>query len=230
MSERRQSYMAIVGGLLWLAMMTRYDIAYAASQLARFLTNPGPAHFAAAVRVLLYLRSTATRTLVFSPNAQLGLDTYVDSNWASRFSCSGAFLMYHGCPFLWFSKMQRSVTLSSAEAEFFGAMLAAKEVIFARELCIDLGISINAPSVIYSDSKSAIDMSFDPVAFKKTKHILRAAEFLRDLVARQTVTLKHVAGSTMIADVLTKACARVIFVALLQLIVEHAHTRRVSPE
>ena len=31
-------------------------------------------------------------------------------------------------------KMQRSVTLSSAEAEFFGAMLAAKEVIFIREL------------------------------------------------------------------------------------------------
>ena len=39
----------------------------------------------------------------------------------------------------WFSKMQRSVALSSAEAEFSGAMLAAKEVIFIRELLIDLG-------------------------------------------------------------------------------------------
>ena len=28
-------------------------------------------------------------------------------------------------------------------------------------------------------------MAFDPVAFKKTKHILRDAEYLRDLVARQ---------------------------------------------
>ena len=41
---------------------------------------------------------------------------------------------FYGCLFHWFSKMQRSVTLSSAEAECFGAMLAAKEVIFIREL------------------------------------------------------------------------------------------------
>ena len=29
--------------------------------------------------------------------------------------------------FNWFSKLQRSVTLSSAEAEYFGAMLAARD-------------------------------------------------------------------------------------------------------
>ena len=87
---------------------------------------------------------------------------------------------FYGCLFHWFSKMQRSVTLSSAEAEFFGAMLAAKEVIFIRELLIDLGFSIDGASVINCDSKSAVGMAFDPVAFKKTKHILRAAEFLRE--------------------------------------------------
>ena len=96
---------------------------------------------------------------------------------------------YYGCLFHWFSKMQRSVTLSSAEAEFFGAMLAAKEVIFIRELLIDLGFIIDAPSVIKCDSKSAVGMAFDPVAFKKTKHILRAAEFLRDLVAHARSSL-----------------------------------------
>ena len=76
----------------------------------------------------------------------------------------------------------------------------------------------------------AVDLAFDPVAFKKTKHILRAAEFLRDLVSREVVTLKHVAGATMIADVLTKACARAIFVVLVQLVVDYARARRVSPE
>ena len=62
--------------------------------------------------------------------------------------------------------------------------MAARDVIFLRDLLLDLGVIVDAPSVIQSDSKSAIDMSLDPVAFKKTKHILRAAEFLRDLVAR----------------------------------------------
>eukprot|EP00967_Tisochrysis_lutea_P106597 scaffold163580_cov33-Tisochrysis_lutea.AAC.1 len=81
--------------------------------------------------------------------------------------------------------MQRSVSLSSAEAEYFGAMLTAKDLIFIRDLITDLGIFLNGPSIVYSDSKSAVDMAFDPVAFKKTKHILRAGAFLRDLVAKQ---------------------------------------------
>ena len=85
------------------------------------------------------------------------------------------------------------------------------------ELLLDLGFTLDSPSVLYSDSKSAVEMAFDPVAFKKTKHILRAAEFLRDLVSREVITLAHVPGTTMLADLLTKACARAVFVKLLQL-------------
>ena len=114
--------------------------------------------------------------------------------------------------------MQRSVTLSSAEAEFFGTMLAAKEVISMHdhELLIDLGFSIDAASVIKCDSKSAVGMAFDPVAFKKTKHILRAAEFLRDLVSRGVISVEHLPGVVMIADLLTKAVSRAIFTGLIK--------------
>ena len=216
MSKFRDAYMAIVGGLLWLANMTRVDIAYSASQLARFMTNPGPSHFKAAIRVLVYLRDTAGRALVMRPDPVRGLESFVDSSWATKFSCSGGMFFYYGCLFHWFSKMQRSVTLSSAEAEFFGAMLAAKEVIFIRELLIDLGIPVDAASVIKCDSKSAVGMAFDPVAFKKTKHILRAAEFLRDLVAREVVSVEHLPGAVMLADVLTKAASRAVFVELIK--------------
>jgi len=216
MSEFRTAYMAIVGGLLWLANMTRVDIAYSASQLARFMTNPGPSHFNAAIRVLIYVRDTTDRALVMQPNPDRNLESYVDSNWATKFSCSGGMFFFHGCLFHWFSKMQRSVTLSSAEAEFFGAMLAAKEVIFIRELLIDLGFSINGASVINCDSKSAVGMAFDPVAFKKTKHILRAAEFLRDLVSRGVISVEHLPGVVMIADLLTKAVSRAIFTGLIK--------------
>ena len=87
------------------------------------------------------------------------------------------------------------------------------------ELLVDLMIELMGPTLIYSDSKSAIDMAFDLVAFKKTKHILRAAEFLRDLVAREVVTMRHVAGTVMLADLLTKACARPVFLELLKLLV-----------
>ena len=137
-------------------------------------------------------------------------------------------LFYHGCLFHWFAKTQRSVTLSSAEAEYFGVMLASKEVLFIRDLLFDLGQPITGPSAIYCDSKSAVDMAYDPVAFKKTKHIMRAAEFLRDLVAREVVSVHHVSGSIMLADLLTKAQARPVFLELVRLLAAYSSSGRAS--
>ena len=218
MSKFRDAYMAIVGGLLWLANMTRVDIAYSASQLARFMINPGPSHFKAAIRVLVYLRDTADRALVMRPDPVRGLESFVDSSWATKFSCSGGMFFYYGCLFHWFSKMQKSVSLSSAEAEYHGAMMTGRDLVWLRDLLTDLCVALDRAVVLWSDSKSAVDMAFDPVAFKKTKHILRAAEYLRDLVSRDVIVVYHTPGRTMIADILTKAVARAIFVALLALV------------
>ena len=222
MTPKRQVYMAIVGGLLWLANMTFPELAYPSGQLARYLTNPGPTHFRAAIRVLLYLRGASERTLTFAPDATRGLEAYVDSSWAAKFSCSGALFFFHGCLFDWFSKMQKSVSLSSAEAEYFGAMMAARVVLFIRDLVLEFGmkshVTKEGPTVIYCDSKSAVEMAFDPVSFKQTKHILRAAQFLRDLVVKEECRLEHLAGSRMLADILTKAPSRQVFRELLALL------------
>ena len=42
LTEQRQIYMSVVGGLLWLANMSRPDIAYAASQLSRLASSSVP--------------------------------------------------------------------------------------------------------------------------------------------------------------------------------------------
>ena len=123
-----------------------------ARRVARPAFTPSLAHFRAAVRALIYLRGTAQRSLTFTPNVDRHLETYVDSSWATKFSCSGAMYFYHGCLVHWFSKMQRSVTLSSAEAEYFGAMLASRDLVFLRELLVELAVSLNGPSPIYCDS------------------------------------------------------------------------------
>ena len=96
-------------------------------------------------------------------------------------------------------------------------------------MLVDLAVTLGDASIIWSDSKSAIDMSFDPVAFKNTKHITRAAEFLRDLVARDAVLLRHVPGRVMIADVLTKAVARSLYLELLRLFDAYSVDGNVCP-
>ena len=61
-------YISVVGSLMYLAVTTRPDIAYAAGVLARFNSNPGPAHWQAAKHVLHYLKGTTQHKLVYQPS------------------------------------------------------------------------------------------------------------------------------------------------------------------
>jgi hypothetical protein len=66
-------YLRKIGSLLYAAVIRRPDIAFAASRLARFTTDPGPAHQKAADRVLLYLKWTSTLALQFGGADDLAL-------------------------------------------------------------------------------------------------------------------------------------------------------------
>jgi hypothetical protein len=61
-------------------------------------------------------------------------------------------------------------------------------------------------------------MAHDPVAFKKTKHIMREAHYLRDLVARRVYSPEHVPSEAMLADIFTKALGRALYVRLRDLL------------
>ena len=214
----RDTYMTLVGAFLWLSNVTRPDLTYAASQLARFVSNPAEVHYAAAIRVLLYLEPSVGRVLHYRPTADARLVVYVDSDWGVNLSVSGAFFVFMNCPVAWFARTQRSVSLSSTEAEFFAAMVAARDGIHYRDVLSDLGYVQQGPTLLRSDNKGVCDLSLDPIAFKKTKHIARAANFLRDLCARRVFELKHIAGAINIADILTKGQALAVFVKLMKIL------------
>ena len=83
-----------------------------------------------------------------------------------------------------------------------------------RETLVEFGALPYGPTPLLLDSKSAIDLTFDAVAFKKTKHILRDAYFLRDVVARLVFAPRHVSSEDQWADILTKPLACMIFARL----------------
>ena len=126
--------------------------------------------------------------------------------------------MFMGCLIHWFSKTQRSVSLSSTEAEFFAAMMAARDGMHLRDVLTDLDCLDPGPTIIRSDNKSVLDLALDPVAFKKTKHIMRAAEFLRDLCLRRVFELKWISGENNPADIFTKVHVLTLFRAYLRIL------------
>ena len=87
--------------------------------------------------------------------------------------------------------------------------MAAREGIFLRDTAVDLNALPTGPTPMLLDSKSAIDM-----AFKKTKHILRDAFYLRDLVARMVSHPTFVPSADQLADICTKPLPRHVFQAI----------------
>lgn len=205
MGAHRKDYMSLIGAYLWLANVTRPELSYIAGQLSRFVSNPSMLHYRAALRVLLYLKSTQSQVLSFQPSGSETIRCFVDSDWSSQFSISGGVIDFMGSPIHWFSRTQKSVSMSSTEAEYFAACVASREVMFVRELAIDLSISMVGPTTIHTDNKGVVDLSFDPVSFKKTKHILRASHFVRDLVVRCLIKLEWICGNDNPADIFTKS-------------------------
>ena len=137
----RDVYMSIVGALLWLAACTRPDITFATSVLARLVSNPARAHYEAMQRVLAYLQHTSDRPLMLRPDSGTGVLLYSDASWSDCFSTSGGIIYVHGCAVLWYSRRQRTVPHSTAEAEYIEASMAAREGEFLRPDPVRISVS-----------------------------------------------------------------------------------------
>jgi hypothetical protein len=62
----KQKYMEVIGSLMYLAYMTRPDIAFTCSQLGGMLQNQGEPHMRATLQVLRYLNGTPTLGLLYT--------------------------------------------------------------------------------------------------------------------------------------------------------------------
>ena len=104
----------------------------------------------------------------------------------------------------WSSKKQKTVALSSTEAEYIAATDAACEAIWLRRLLSDLQQKIEEPIVICYDNMSTIAMTKNPVFHARTKHIELRHQFIRDLVGEGEIQLQFVSTNDQPVDVLTK--------------------------
>ena len=61
-------YREAVGSLLWIANGTRPDVAYAVSQVARYMSNPVMEHWNTVKRIVRYLKGTMDLKLTYNGN------------------------------------------------------------------------------------------------------------------------------------------------------------------
>ncbi|KAI0998706.1 hypothetical protein K3495_g9489 [Podosphaera aphanis] len=120
----------IVGSFMFAMIYTRADIAFALGRLSQFMKEPTEKHGYALKRLMRYLRSTVDYRLCFSTKGRVNLEVYPDADWATdksdRKSISGRVGMLCGAAIFWLGRKQKSVTTSTAEADYASASIVAK--------------------------------------------------------------------------------------------------------
>ena len=215
-----EPFRTLVGHFMWLANQTRPDILNAVRAVARYSHSPKRLHWQAAMHVLMYVRFTSSLGITFQRGMVGGdrMELFVDSDFASkatdRRSVSGAVVMFAGACVMYLCRTQKSVALSSMEAEYVAMADGMKEANFLRYFWSfifpnrDVGCTL-----IHEDNVSAIHLACNPVTTPNSKHIDIRHHFIRGRVERGEFKVVHVRSDLQWADFLTKPLPKEIFCA-----------------
>jgi Reverse transcriptase (RNA-dependent DNA polymerase) len=234
----RQRYMEITGTLMYAAISTRLDIAHAVFYLASHMVAPTRLHMAAADRVMRYLAGTRNLGLTFGSRnggtlgdsrghtrTQVDVCAYADADWANskgdRRSITGWVSKVNGDPISWASKKQRTVALSTCEAELYAESAAIQEVLWLRGLLKELGLQSQVGSIVHGDNQSTIAVTKNGIKGERTKHVDVKYHFVTETVERGDVRLKWIPTADQQADIFTKALAQPAFEQLRSQLMMH---------
>jgi hypothetical protein len=229
----RLSYQSLVGSLNWLAHTTRPDLATVVSLLAQHQSNPSPGHLEAACYATKYLANTKTLGIYFTSCKRSTLESFLhfplpdqitsmsDANWgpqdasqsktatelplfASR-SMSAFYIDLLG-PLHWISRRQKVTAGSSAEAEIYATDDCVKfllELVQLLEVLNVKHIFMPATNIIYNDNQACVNWS-KKCTTKGLRHIQMKENRVRENVAANFITIRHLDGKVNIADIFTK--------------------------
>ena len=169
---------------------------------------PRSPHYAAALRILRYLKGIIFDGLHFSSHSSLTLQAYSDTDWASdptdRRSTTGYCFILGDSLISWRSKKQTIVARSSTETEYRALTATTAELIWLRWLLQDLGVDCFTITKLHRDNRSAIQIAHNDVFHERTKHIEIDCHFIRHHLLQGNLTLQSISSQDQLADIFTK--------------------------
>jgi hypothetical protein len=223
MADKQREFRSFIATFIYFANWSRPDLSNTVSKICKFMHNPGEAHFTALKRALRYLSTTRDWGLLydFSPAALSQVKVkkaygYYDASHADcpdtrRSTLAYVFFLF-GCPVSWHCKSHTYITTSTNHSEYCAAAKAAREAKWQEKIYTDIGFEkFVRPITLFSDSKGAIAMTYNPVQRAASKHVDLADHYAREQQERGTINIVWINSHDMIADLLTKALGRPAF-------------------
>ena len=217
-SDRRK-FQKACGALMWL-VKTRPDIAFALNVLCRNMHNPNKLDFDRLKRIHQYIAHTVDVGMIWEVKGDFEsfensttcdhITAHADSDLAGRImdsrSTSGYIINFGETgSFIFVTKVQKNISLSTTHAEITCACECAKTIEWIRGIMGELGLNITRPTVMYQDNKAAIDLCKNPVYHFRTRHFRIAQHYLRDLEKRSIIKTIDQRSKNMWADLMNKS-------------------------
>ncbi|KAE8665560.1 PLAC8 family protein [Hibiscus syriacus] len=105
----------------------------------------------------------------------------------------------------WCSKRQPTISLSTTEAEYRAAVMAAQESTWLIQLMNNLHQPVDYAISLYCDNQSTIRLAENPVFHARTKHVEVHYHFVREKVLQEEIEMRQIKTDEKIADLFTKS-------------------------
>ena len=169
-------------------------------------------------RLASYIKGTPELGLRYPKSDTSGMVLYTDADFATtdlddRRSMTGYILFWNGAPLSYGSGLQRSVSLSTMEAETWALSQGIQQA-HAMLQCIDelhhhLQLaSARTPVPVHVDNQAAIIAATSVTGTTRAKHIMIRTAFVRQHIRNGTFALHYCPSAQNIADFFTKALPR----------------------
>ena len=220
--EEKMRYQGIVGCLMYVSQVLRYDIMYAVDQLARPMTKPSKIHIIAEKHTLCYLAGTTGFSNTYKRG---GFKRAVssESNWAnnpdSGKSTSCHLSMLCDAPMGFKSGLQGLTAMSTMKAGLVASALAMHEAIFTSNMITELGFIKNFAKVPLCCDNTTTLHALESFSFSsRTQHIARRFFFIRELMSEGRISIHYIPTNIDPADIATKYLNKHRFRNLLDII------------
>jgi len=207
-SDDALPYVEAVGSVMKLMVGTRPDFAFAIGKLSRFVSCYGKEHWAAIKRDLRFVKGSMNKGLVFNKNSSFVLQGWSDADWAgdneTQRSTTDFTFIFGGAAVSWGSTFQKTVALSTMEAEYMALCEASKGAVWRNKLVQSVAsqglqtATSGGPINIKVDNSDCTDFSKHPVEHKRTKHIDNRFHFVREAITTDTVLTTRSAHPTQL--------------------------------
>ena len=184
----------------------RVDVQYATKEAARHMAAPRATHLEALRKLGKYIAGRPRLVSHFKWQATMSMVTgFTDSDWAGCMatgrSTSGGIITIGAHVIKTYSRQQKTVALSSAEAELHAMVAASAEVLGIIGLAQDLGMQLKGE--ILADSSAALGIS-NRSGSGKVRHLRIQALWVQEVRSTGRLGYKKVLGTLNPSDILTK--------------------------